>query len=69
MQEPDLMFLLKHLEKNYYTGNSTLDLEGIKRDPAYLLLLGAVWNRGYDSGFDDGVCDSSVETQTRNPYI
>lgn len=50
------------IERNPYTGGFSLDESGLQE------LVAEVWDSGYDAGFTDGDCDSSVETQTLNPH-
>lgn len=64
----ELSWIQRYIYRNPYTGAAVFDEEGALASPEYKKTFGAVWNGGYDAGFDDGVCDSSVETQTRNPY-
>ena len=43
-------------------------MDALVGEPRLLALLAKAWDAGYGSGFDDGVRDSSVESQSRNPY-
>lgn len=65
----DLSFIRKYVERNPYTGSAGVDLEGVAEDAALKRLLREVWDAGYNSGFDDGVADCTVESQSGNPYL
>lgn len=68
LSSEDLQFIQRHVSRNPYTGSAVLDVDALAGDPRLLALLARVWDAGYGAGFDDGICDSSVETQSRNPY-
>lgn len=64
----DLHWLINYVSRNPYTGAPIVDLAALEESKEFQKLLSVVWESGYDSGFTDGIDDSSVETQTRNPY-
>jgi hypothetical protein len=68
LSSSDLLFIQRHVHRNPYTGASSLDVDALLAEPRLLELLSRAWEAGYGAGFDDGICDSSVESQTRNPY-
>lgn len=64
----DLQFIQRYVTRNPYTGSAVLDVDALVGEPRLLALLAKAWDAGYGSGFDDGVRDSSVESQSHNPY-
>ena len=65
----ELSWIRRYIYRNPYTGQPVFDEDAALESEEFRKAFGEVWSRGYDSGFDDGVCDSSVETQSRNPFL
>lgn len=60
--KPSVDEIRRMITRNPYTGGFFVD------EDALVNFLDKVWRKGYDAGFDDGVCDSSVENQAVSPY-
>lgn len=64
----ELSWIQRYIYRNPYTGAAVFDEAGALASPEYRKMMERPWDGGYDAGFTDGVSDSSVETQTRNPF-
>ena len=64
----ELSWIRRYVYRNPYTGQPVFDEEAALESAEYLKMNEKVWDRGYDVGFGDGICDSTVENQGLNPY-
>lgn len=64
----DLYWIRNYVSRDPYTGAPVVNLPALAESKELRGLLAMVWEAGYDRGFTDGIDDSSVESQSRNPY-
>jgi hypothetical protein len=64
----DLYWVRNYVSRNPYTGAPAVDLAALAGSRELRGLLAGIWEAGYNSGFTDGVDDSSVDSQSINPY-
>ena len=63
-----LDWIRNYVSRNPYTGAPIVNLPALAESKELRGLLSDAWDAGYNRGFTDGMDDSSVELQSRNPY-